>query len=77
MTKGQSTRKRSFIGKALVLVGALFASGAVNKHEVAREARKGSGYAQGSGWGGSAVFSPKRTKFKGYMRNKSTFNKNK
>ena len=76
MSRGDSTRKRSFIGKALVLVAALFASGTVNKHEVAKEHRRGSRYASGTGWGGSAIFSPKRGKFKGYMRNKSTFNKN-
>jgi hypothetical protein len=44
---------------------------------VAREGLKGPRYAMGSGWGGSAVYSPKRTKFKGYMRSTSTFNKKK
>lgn len=75
MTKGQSTRKRSFIGKALVLVGALFASGAVNKASFAGE--RSPGHAMGTGWGGGAVYAPKRGKFKGYMRNNSSFNKNK
>jgi len=66
MTKGQSTRKRSFIGKALVLVSALFASGAVDKKAFATAG--GPRHAQGTGWGGSAIFSPKRSKFKGFMR---------
>ena len=78
MSKGDSTRKRSFLGKALVLVGALFASGAVNKHEIAAAGVKsGPRYASGQGWGGSAVYSPRRGKFKGYMRSTSTFNKKK
>jgi len=78
MKTGQSTRKRSFIGKALVLLGALFASGAVNKAAFANEGAKHTQtHASGAGWGASAVFAPKRTKFKGYMRDTSTFNKKK
>lgn len=68
--------KKSIIRKALVLAGALFASGAADKKVFAGEHKSKNQYAMGTGWGGAAVFSPKRTKFKGYMRNKSTFNKN-
>jgi hypothetical protein len=75
MSKGDSTKKRSFIGKALVLVAALFASGAANKATLAAENR--SRYAMGTGWGSGAIYAPKRKKFKGYLRNTSTFNKKK
>jgi len=75
MSKGDSTRKRSFIGKALVLIGALFASVSIDKAALSKGNR--SNHAMGAGWGGGAVYTPKRTKFKGYMRNKSSFNKNK
>ena len=67
--------KKSFIRKALVLVASMFAVGAADKGAFAAENH--SRYAMGTGWGGGAVYSPKRGKFKGYMRNKSTFNKNK
>lgn len=65
-----STKRRGFIGKALVLMGALFASGTADKMAFAKQGRRGGAtHAQGAGWGGSAVFSPKRTKFKpSYMR---------
>lgn len=69
----KSTQRRSILARTLVLVAGLFASGAANKTVAVGTS---AGYASGTGWGGGAVYSPKRTKFKGYMRNKSSFNKN-
>jgi hypothetical protein len=60
--------RKSVLRKALVLVGSLFAAGAADKKVFAQEQKSKHQYAMGTGWGGGAVFSPKRTKFKGFMR---------
>jgi hypothetical protein len=78
MSKGDSTKKRSFFSKVLVLAASLFAVGAVDKATLAREGAKHTqGHASGTGWGSGAIYAPKRKKFKGYLRNTSTFNKKK
>lgn len=62
-----STKRRSFLGKTLVLLGAMFAIGA-DKKVLASENRSKTQHASGMGWGGGAVYSPPRGKFKGFMR---------
>ena len=69
----KSTQRRSILARTLVLVAGLFASGAADKKAFATS---GQGHASGPGWGSGAVYSPKRGAFKGYMRNNSSFNKN-
>jgi hypothetical protein len=69
MSKLDSTKKRSFFSKVLVLAASLFAVGAVDKATLAREGAKHTqGHASGTGWGSGAVYAPKRKKFKGYLR---------
>ena len=64
-----STQRRSVIGRTLVLIGALFASGVADKKEFAGQHK--SNHTPGMGWGSSAIFSPKRTKHKGFMRSEA------
>ena len=58
-----STKRRSFLGTALVLLASAFHLGANTKALTTANT-----HTPGMGWGGGAVYSPKRTKFKGYMR---------
>ena len=67
-----STKRRSVLARTLVLLTSMFSGNLKDTSGKNVSPR----YASGTGWGGGAVFSPKRTKFKGYMRNTSTFNKN-
>jgi len=69
----KNTQRRSVLARTLVLIGSMFASGAADKDTFASGGAK---YAAGTGWGSGAIYMPKRGKFKGYMRNNSSFNKN-
>ncbi len=63
----KSTQRRSVLARTFVLIGAMLAAGAVEKKVFAGERK--SQYTSGTGWGGGAVYSPKRVKFKpSYMR---------
>lgn len=64
----KSTQRRSVIGRTLVLLGAMFASGSADKKVFAGGQKSKAQYAAGTGWGGGAVYTPKRKKFRGYMR---------
>jgi hypothetical protein len=66
MSKLDSTKKRSFFSKVLVLAASLFAVGAVDKATLAREGAKHTqGHASGTGWGSGAIYAPKRKNSKG------------
>jgi len=62
-----STKRRSVVGRTLMLIGAMFAAGAADK-KTFRGTHSGTSAHGNLGWGGSAVYSPTRSKHKGFMR---------
>ena len=67
-----STKRRTVIGRTLILAGAFF--GGLLKGSDGKTAHPSG---QGATLRGNApIYNPRRGKFKGYLRNKTSFNKN-
>ncbi len=69
-----STKRRSVLGRTLMLIGSMFAMGAVAK---GARGKSNPTMAAGLGWGSGAIYSPRKGKHKGYMRSETYQKKHK